>query len=189
MIRTALFNWAFARHHQGTLVFRIEGHRRGPRLEESYGQLLDAMRWLGLDWTRARGGRPVRALRQSQRMDIYADVARPPQGGPGTRTTATAPPRSWRSAGPKTRAAGRPSGYDGNCRTLTADQVAAYQAEGRTSIVRFRMPDEPITFTDLVRGELRPYVTGRSAAGVGGQQAPSPAQHMGDPHQRVGRPG
>lgn len=52
------------------------------------------------------------------------------------------------------RKAGRPSGYDGTCRTLTDEQKAAYDAEGRSSIVRFRMPDEPITFTDLVRGEL-----------------------------------
>ncbi|WP_276322856.1 glutamate--tRNA ligase family protein [Streptomyces sp. F001] len=52
------------------------------------------------------------------------------------------------------RAAGKPSGYDGHCRELTAEQVAEYQAQGRTPIVRFRMPDETITFTDLVRGEL-----------------------------------
>src|SRR5581483_11512279 len=52
------------------------------------------------------------------------------------------------------RAAGKPSGYDGHCRDLTAEQVTAYQAQGRTPIVRFRMPDETITFTDLVRGEL-----------------------------------
>ena len=52
------------------------------------------------------------------------------------------------------RAAGKPSGYDGHCRELTAEQVDAYEAEGRTPIVRFRMPDETITFTDLVRGEI-----------------------------------
>ncbi|CAM5414590.1 Glutamyl-Q tRNA(Asp) synthetase [Streptomyces microflavus] len=52
------------------------------------------------------------------------------------------------------RAAGKPSGYNGHCRDLTAEQKAAYEAEGRSSIVRFRMPDEAITFTDLVRGDI-----------------------------------
>jgi glutamyl-tRNA synthetase len=52
------------------------------------------------------------------------------------------------------RKAGGPSGYDGHCRTLTADQVAAYQAEGRRPVVRFRMPEGSTTFTDLVRGEV-----------------------------------
>lgn len=72
----------------------------------------------------------------------------------GTRTTATAPPKSSTSAATPPAPAGKPSGYDGHCRDLTAEQIAAYEAEGRTSIVRFRMPDEALTFTDLVRGEL-----------------------------------
>jgi glutamyl-tRNA synthetase len=52
------------------------------------------------------------------------------------------------------RKAGGPSGYDGHCRALTPEQVAAYQAEGRQPVVRFRMPDGSTTFTDLIRGEV-----------------------------------
>ena len=52
------------------------------------------------------------------------------------------------------RAGGGPSGYDGHCRVLTAEQVAAYEAEGRRPVVRFRMPEGSTTFTDLVRGEV-----------------------------------
>jgi len=154
MIRTALFNWAFARHHQGTLVFRIEDTDAARDSEESYGQLLDAMRWLGLDWDEGpEVGGPYAPYRQSQRMDVYADVARRlKEGGYAYDCYCTTEELDARRA--EARAAGRPSGYDGRCRTLTAEQVAGYEAEGRSSIVRFRMPDEPITFTDLVRGEL-----------------------------------
>ncbi|WP_065965099.1 glutamate--tRNA ligase [Streptomyces sparsogenes] len=154
LVRTALFNWAFARHHGGTLVFRIEDTDAARDSEESYRQLLDAMRWLGLDWDEGpEVGGPHAPYRQSQRMDLYRDVAdRLLAGGHAYRCYCTAEELEQRRE--EARAAGRPSGYDGKCRTLTEEQRAAYEAEGRSSIVRFRMPDEPITFTDLVRGEL-----------------------------------
>jgi glutamyl-tRNA synthetase len=162
LVRTALFNWAFARHHGGTLVFRIEDTDAARDTEESYEQLLDSMRWLGLDWdegpapfdeaTGGSGG-PHGPYRQSQRTEIYADVAaRLQEGGFAYPCYCTAEELEVRREA--ARKAGRPSGYDGKCRDLTAEQIAAYEAEGRSHIVRFRMPDEPITFTDLVRGEL-----------------------------------
>ncbi|MCQ4044461.1 glutamate--tRNA ligase [Streptantibioticus rubrisoli] len=154
LVRTALFNWAFARHHKGTLVFRIEDTDAARDSEESYTQLLDSMRWLGLDWDEGpEVGGPHAPYRQSQRMDIYADVARRLQeAGHAYRCYCTTEELDTRREA--ARAAGRPSGYDGKCRELSAEQIAAYEAEGRTPIVRFRMPDRPITFTDLVRGEL-----------------------------------
>ncbi|MER7110855.1 glutamate--tRNA ligase [Streptomyces sp. NPDC000229] len=154
LVRTALFNWAFARHNQGTMVFRIEDTDAARDSEESYQQLLDSLRWLGLDWDEGpEVGGPHAPYRQSQRMDIYKDVAdRLLAGGHAYRCYCTATELDERREA--ARAAGRPSGYDGKCRDLTAEQRAAHEAEGRESIVRFRMPDEPITFTDLVRGEL-----------------------------------
>ncbi|GAA2684769.1 glutamate--tRNA ligase [Streptomyces aculeolatus] len=154
LVRTALFNWAYARHTGGSLVFRIEDTDAARDSEESYEQLLDSFRWLGIDWDEGpEAGGPHAPYRQSQRMDIYADVARRLQdAGHAYRCYCTAAELEERRE--QARAAGRPSGYDGHCRELTAEQVAAYEAEGRTSIVRFRMPDETITFTDLVRGEL-----------------------------------
>ncbi|MER7793642.1 glutamate--tRNA ligase [Streptomyces sp. NPDC097640] len=154
LVRTALFNWAFARHHGGTLVLRIEDTDAARDSEESYQQLLDAMRWLGLDWDEGpEVGGPHAPYRQSQRMDRYREVAdQLLESGHAYRCYCTAEELEERREA--ARAAGRPSGYDGKCRTLTAEQRAAFEAEGRSSIVRFRMPDEPITFTDLVRGEL-----------------------------------
>ncbi|MCL7381886.1 glutamate--tRNA ligase [Streptomyces sp. NPDC057539] len=154
LVRTALFNWAFARHSGGTMVFRIEDTDAARDSEESYAQLLDSMRWLGFDWDEGPEiGGPHAPYRQSQRMDLYRDIAeRLLAAGNAYHCYCTTEELEARREA--ARAAGRPSGYDGHCRDLTAERKAAYEAEGRTSIVRFRMPDEPITFTDLVRGEL-----------------------------------
>lgn len=154
LVRTALFNWAYARHNGGTFVFRIEDTDAARDSEESYTQLLDAMRWLGFEWDEGPEiGGPHAPYRQSQRMDIYADVAAKLLAAghayPCYCTTEELDAR--RDAA---RAAGKPSGYDGHCRDLSAEQKAAYEAEGRTHIVRFRMPDEATVFTDLVRGEI-----------------------------------
>ncbi|MFJ5796886.1 glutamate--tRNA ligase [Streptomyces decoyicus] len=154
LIRTALFNWAYARHNKGSLVFRIEDTDAARDSEESYNQLLDSFHWLGFDWDEGpEVGGPHTPYRQSQRMDIYKDVAdKLLAAGHAYHCYCTTEELDTRRDA--ARKAGRPSGYDGTCRTLTDEQKAAYEAEGRTSIVRFRMPDEPITFTDLVRGEL-----------------------------------
>ncbi len=154
LVRTALFNWAFARHHKGTLVFRIEDTDAARDSEQSYDDLLDAMRWLGFDWDEGpEVGGPFGPYRQSQRMEIYADVARrlTEHGHAYPCFCTTTELEERRDAA---RKAGRPSGYDGQCRDLTAERIAAYRAEGREPIIRFRMPDHPITFHDLVRGEL-----------------------------------
>ncbi|MFE0194054.1 glutamate--tRNA ligase [Streptomyces sp. NPDC059008] len=154
LIRTALFNWAYARHNKGTLVFRIEDTDASRDSEESYNQLLDSFHWLGFDWDEGpEVGGPHAPYRQSQRMDIYRDIAdRLLAAGHAYHCYCTTEELDERRDA--ARKAGRPSGYDGTCREVSAEQKAAYDAEGRTSIIRFRMPDEPITFTDLVRGEL-----------------------------------
>ncbi|MFI1682233.1 MULTISPECIES: glutamate--tRNA ligase [unclassified Streptomyces] len=154
LVRTALFNWAYARHNEGTLVFRIEDTDAARDSEESYEQLLDSMRWLGFDWDEGpEVGGPHAPYRQSQRMDIYKDVAaKLIDGGYAYPCYCTTEELDARREA--ARAAGKPSGYDGHCRDLTAEQIEAYEAEGRKHIIRFRMPDEATTFTDLVRGEI-----------------------------------
>jgi glutamyl-tRNA synthetase len=75
LIRTCLFNWAYARHTGGTFIFRIEDTDAERDSEESYEQLLDALSWLGLDWDEGvvKGG-PHEPYRQSQRTDIYRGI-------------------------------------------------------------------------------------------------------------------
>ena len=154
LARTALYNWAFARHHGGTFVFRIEDTDTARNTQESYDALIDLFKWLGLDWDEGPevGGAYAPYL-QSQRFDIYADVAdKLLKAGYAYHCYCSADELEQRNE--KARAEGRTPGYDGHCRELTAEQVAAYEAEGRKPTLRFRMPGEAITFTDLVRGEI-----------------------------------
>ena len=153
LIRTALFNWAYARHVGGTFVFRIEDTDAARDSEESYQQVLEALRWLGLDWDEGvEVGGPHEPYRQSQRGELYRDVARRLlEGGYAYESFSTPEEIKERNL-----AAGRPEamGYDGFDRDLTEEQRAAYRAEGREPVLRLRMPDEDVSFTDLVRGEV-----------------------------------
>jgi len=141
LIRTALFNWAYARHVGGTFVFRIEDTDASRDSQESFQQLLDAMRWLGLDWDEGvEVGGPHEPYRQSQRMGLYAEVARKLlEGGFAYESFSTV-----EEIGARHLAAGRDPklGYDGYDRDLTEDQKAAYRAEGREAVLRIRMPDD-----------------------------------------------
>ena len=153
LIRTCLFNWAYARHTGGVFVFRIEDTDAARDSEESYAQLLEALRWLGMDWDEGvEVGGPHEPYRQSERMDIYADVAaRLLEGGFAYESFSTPEEVEARH-----RAAGRDPklGYDGFDRAITAEQRKAYLSEGREPVIRVRMPDDDVTFSDLVRGEL-----------------------------------
>ncbi|RMI35503.1 glutamate--tRNA ligase [Nocardia stercoris] len=152
LIRTALFNWAFARHHGGTFVFRIEDTDAARDSEESYAALLDALRWLGLTWDEGpEVGGPYEPYRQSQRKDLHREVvAKLLAAGEAYESFSTPEEVEARH-----RAAGRDPklGYDNFDRDLTPEQIAAYRAEGRPPVVRLRMPDEDLTWNDLVRGE------------------------------------
>ncbi|MGH3357607.1 MAG: glutamate--tRNA ligase, partial [Nocardioidaceae bacterium] len=153
-VRTALFNWAFARHSAGTFVFRVEDTDAARDSEQSYDGLLDALRWLGLDWDEGpEVGGAFGPYRQSERLDIYTDVARRLLES-GHAYYAYDTPEELEERRDKARAEGRSSGYDGLHRDLTDAQRAEFEAEGRKPVVRFRMPDDAITFTDLVRGEV-----------------------------------
>jgi glutamyl-tRNA synthetase len=153
MARTALFNWAFARHVGGTFVFRIEDTDAARDSEESYRQLVDSLHWLGLTWDEGPDvGGPHAPYRQSERRDIYADVvAKLVAGGHLYESFSAAEEIEARH-----RAAGRDPklGYDNADRDLSGEQKDAFRAEGRSPVLRLRMPDEDITWTDLVRGDV-----------------------------------
>jgi glutamyl-tRNA synthetase len=153
-IRTALYDWAFARHTGGTFVLRIEDTDRSRVTSEYIASALDTLRWLGLQWDEGpEAGGPHGPYLQSERMDIYREwVQRLLADGHAYYCYCTTEELAARREA--ARAGGGPSGYDGHCRVLTAEQVRAYQAEGRKPVVRFRMPEGSTTFTDLVRGEV-----------------------------------
>jgi glutamyl-tRNA synthetase len=153
LIRTALFNWAYARHTGGKLIFRIEDTDAARDSEESYGQLLDALRWLRLNWDEGIDvGGPNEPYRQSRRTDIYLGVIEKLKAaGHLYESFSTAEEIDARN-----EAAGRAKqlGYDNFDRTLTEEQRAAFRAEGREPALRLRVPDTELSFTDLVRGEI-----------------------------------
>ena len=152
LVRTALFNWAYARHTGGTFVFRIEDTDAARDSEESYAAILDALRWLGLDWDEGpEVGGPHEPYRQSQRGDLYRDVvARLVESGDAYPAYSTPEEVEARHL-----AAGRNPklGYDNYDRDLTEAQRADYLAAGRQPVLRLRMPDDDISWGDLVRGE------------------------------------
>jgi glutamyl-tRNA synthetase len=152
LIRTALFNWAYARHTGGEFVFRLEDTDAERDSEESYLALLDALNWLGLNYDEGpEVGGPYGPYRQSERRDIYRDVvARLVAAGEAYEAYSTPEEVEARHV-----AAGRNPklGYDNFDRDLTDEQRTGYRNEGRRPVLRLRMPDEDITWNDLVRGE------------------------------------
>ena len=153
LIRTALFNWAFARHHGGTLVFRIEDTDAARDSEESYQQLLEALRWLGIDWDEGPdAGGEYGPYRQSERRETYADIARRLlEAGELYEAYSTNEEVEARR-----KAAGQDPklGYDNFDRDLTEEQREAFRAEGRKPVLRLRMPEEDLGWDDLVRGPI-----------------------------------
>jgi glutamyl-tRNA synthetase len=152
LVRTALFNWAFARHHGGAFVFRVEDTDKERSTEESYAAILDLFRWLGLDWDEGpEVGGPYAPYRQSERSAIYDDVlTRLYEAGYTYACYCTNDEVTER----RKATGSKVLGYDGFCRELTAEQREAFLAQGREPVVRFRMPDGEITFDDLVRGPV-----------------------------------
>lgn len=153
LVRTALFNWAYARHTGGTFVFRIEDTDAARDSEESYQQILAALRWLGLNWDEGIDvGGPNEPYRQSQRTDIYLEVIeRLKAAGHLYESFATGEEIEARNVelgrDPK-------MGYDNFERDLTDAERAAFRAEGREPALRLRVPDVDLSFTDLVRGDI-----------------------------------
>ena len=153
-IRTALFDWAYARHTGGTFLFRIEDTDTTRVTDEYIQAAIDTLKWLGLNWDEGPevGGENGPYL-QSQRLGIYAEWAQKflDQRDAYHCYCSADELEAVREA---QRAANVAPGYNGHCRDLTPDQIAAYKGQGRLPVVRMRMPDGGTTFNDLIRGDV-----------------------------------
>jgi glutamyl-tRNA synthetase len=140
-VRTALFNWLFARHHGGKFILRIEDTDQTRSTDESIQIILDGMKWLGLDWDEG-------PFRQTERMDVYREhVERLLKAGKAYHCYCT--PEELEARRKEAMAAGRPPKYDRKCRSLSAPIA------GRTPAVRFLSSDEGQTVVrDLIRGAV-----------------------------------
>jgi glutamyl-tRNA synthetase len=146
-IRTALFNWLFARHNDGTFILRIEDTDVARLVEGATDIILDSLRWLGLDWDEG-------PYFQSQRLEIYRGVADQLVEEELAYLCYCSPQRleSMRQEQMKRK---QPPGYDRRCRHLTREQRAELKASGVTPVVRFKSPFEGQTsLHDLIRGEI-----------------------------------
>jgi glutamyl-tRNA synthetase len=153
LIRTALFNWAYARHTGGKMVFRVEDTDAERDSEESFLQLLDGLRWLNIDWDEGIDvGGPQAPYRQSQRGSIYVDlIEKLKASGHLYESYATAEEIEARNV-----ANGRDpkQGYDNFERDLSEVERGVFRSEGRSPALRLRVPDTDLSFDDLVRGEI-----------------------------------
>jgi glutamyl-tRNA synthetase len=147
-VRTALFNFLYARHHGGTFALRIEDTDRARSREEWVVGIQDTLRWLGLEWDDG----PVLQSARTQEYLAAADELL----ASGNAYECSCTEEEVKARSEAARAAGRPPGYDGHCRDLTADRRGALAAEGRPRTIRFRTPDEGVShFVDAIRGDVR----------------------------------
>jgi len=153
-IRTALFDWAYAKHTGGKLIFRIEDTDRERVTDEYINRAVETMKWLGLDWDEGpEVGGDYGPYLQSQRLEIYTEWAkRFIAQGDAYRCYCTTEELEARRE--KQRELNQAPGYDGQCRSLSPEQISQYEGEGRKPTIRMRMPDGETRFTDLIRGEV-----------------------------------
>ena len=153
-IRTALFDWAYARHTGGAFIFRIEDTDRERVTDEYIQAAIDTLKWLGLTWDEGpEVGGPNGPYLQSQRLDLYATwAAKFLEQKDAYKCYCSAD--ELEAVREAQRAANQAPGYNGYCRDLSIDQIAKFEAEGRKPVIRMRMPDGGTTFTDLIRGEV-----------------------------------
>ena len=157
--RTALFNYLFARHVGGTFILRLEDTDQARSTSEFERDILEHLLWLGLEWDEgpATGGReergPFGPYRQMARLPLYAEAA--------ARLLAQdraypcyCSPEELEAERKAHEAAKHPPSYMGRCATLTPDERAAREAEGRRPALRFRIEPGIVAFDDLVRGHV-----------------------------------
>jgi glutamyl-tRNA synthetase len=144
---TALFNWLFARHRDGTFVLRIEDTDGARNRAEHVDQIIDTLQWLGLDWDEGPILQSTRRAAYQRGVDVLL--------AQGEAYECFETPDELDAINVERKGKGLPPGYDGRARDLTEAQREALRAEGRPVTIRFRTPEAgESTFRDIVRGDV-----------------------------------
>ncbi|QQK78572.1 glutamate--tRNA ligase [Salicibibacter cibi] len=156
--RQALFNYLFARHHNGKFIVRIEDTDQARNIDEATDKLMESMKWLGLDWDESiENGGPYAPYRSSERFDIYAKyIEQLLDENKAYRCYMTS--EELEAEREAQIARGEMPKYSGRDRDLTREQQKAYEEKGIKPVVRFRVPDAnevpTVVVSDVIRGEV-----------------------------------
>ena len=154
-IRTAMFNWLFARRSGGQFVVRVEDTDQGRITAGAVDHILDGLEWLGIDWDEGpRVGGPYGPYFQSDRLPLYhAAAARLLASGDAYRCYC--PPERVAELRREQARRRQRVGYDSRCRDLSAAERARQEASGLPSVLRFAMPQSGVTsLDDAIRGPV-----------------------------------
>ncbi len=155
-IRTALFNWLFARHRGGSFIVRIEDTDVTRKVRGALEAILDSLRWLGIDWDEGPdAGGDYGPYFQSQRLDIYKQIAQLLLAEDHAYRCYCSPERLARMRAEMAQRKESTRTYDRYCRNLSQEERNKLESQGITPVVRFKTPLEGQTsFNDLIRGEV-----------------------------------
>jgi glutamyl-tRNA synthetase len=154
-VRTALFNWLFARQHGGQFILRIDDTDQERNVAEALRPILDGLRWLGIDWDEGPDvGGPFAPYYQSERLDCYrAAVEKLLAGGHAYYDYATTEELQAERQAAETEK--RQFRYSRHWMAETPAERAKFEAEGRQAVVRLKMPTTgTLVLDDLVRGRV-----------------------------------
>lgn len=152
--RTALFNWLYARHYNGSFILRIEDTDRMRSTPEAVKAILDGMKWLGLDWDEGpeKGGKHGPYF-QTERLVLYREfVAKLLKIGAAYYCYCSAEELADRRK--KQFADGKPAIYDRKCLNLSETEKKQLEKEGKKPAIRLKMPDRQIVVHDLIKGKM-----------------------------------
>ncbi len=154
-IRTAMFNWLFARRNGGQFVVRVEDTDQGRITEGAVDHILDGLEWLGIDWDEGpRVGGPYGPYFQSERLERYHEAAERLIAS-GNAYRCYCPPERVAELRKEQARNKQRQGYDSHCRYLSDDQRRIKEAAGVPSVLRFAMPQTGMTSVeDTIRGHV-----------------------------------
>jgi nondiscriminating glutamyl-tRNA synthetase len=152
--RTAVFNFLYARHHDGTFILRIEDTDVERSTEASMDRIIEDLRWLGIPWDEGPDcDGPDGPYRQSQRLSLYADFAqRLLDGGRVYKCFCT--PERLEALRKEQLSKGKMPRYDGRCRSLSREEAIRMESEGQRPVLRFRVERGTLSFEDLIHGRM-----------------------------------